>query len=537
MRAGERTQSRARPQQSQSRFTQNWGHPGGSPGPSPARSPARSAQSGRAGQPPRADLHDLPLWRGAVPAARSPWSGWDLAVPQAGPGQEAGGRRDQSESGFRGRPVRPRRVRLCATPRTAASLSIRRGPGNRGEPGRDFRRGGGASGAAGLPSGRWRFRRCGALVMAALRAALAASLAVARARPPPLGRRPPSARCSALAGAMEPAPRWLAGLRFDNRALRARCRWRRRPARRAPRPRRGQCPAASAARARAPAAAARRGAVGARAGAAGPGRAARRRRRRPRGARGRGCALQRQRAAAGAEPAAHCYCGHQFGQFAGQLGDGAAMYLGEVCTEAGERWELYKGAGPTPFSRCVWGAPAGEACGPGPQSELRRQRPGRGPRPGAVRGSRLRERPLRPRSGGAALRPFFGRAERLIPPRWPLPVLCSDKRPTDFGASSARDALVFTACPAGLPALRRSRLRLNADRAVGLPPPHTWHRGCLLTPSTWGQPCSGGRSEVALSVLLRGGSRCRPGSGSPPSRVPSCPASAVCPRLTVCSAL
>ena len=32
----------------------------------------------------------------------------------------------------------------------------------------------------------------------------------------------------------------------------------------------------------------------------------------------------------GMEPAAHCYCGHQFGNFAGQLGDGAAMYLGEV---------------------------------------------------------------------------------------------------------------------------------------------------------------------------------------------------------------
>ena len=27
----------------------------------------------------------------------------------------------------------------------------------------------------------------------------------------------------------------------------------------------------------------------------------------------------------GAEPAAHCYCGHQFGNFAGQLGDGATM--------------------------------------------------------------------------------------------------------------------------------------------------------------------------------------------------------------------
>jgi len=27
----------------------------------------------------------------------------------------------------------------------------------------------------------------------------------------------------------------------------------------------------------------------------------------------------------GSDPAAHCYCGHQFGAFAGQLGDGAAM--------------------------------------------------------------------------------------------------------------------------------------------------------------------------------------------------------------------
>lgn len=27
----------------------------------------------------------------------------------------------------------------------------------------------------------------------------------------------------------------------------------------------------------------------------------------------------------GVDPAAHCYCGHQFGYFSGQLGDGAAM--------------------------------------------------------------------------------------------------------------------------------------------------------------------------------------------------------------------
>lgn len=54
----------------------------------------------------------------------------------------------------------------------------------------------------------------------------------------------------------------------------------------------------------------------------------------------------------GSEPAAHCYCGHQFGSFAGQLGDGAAMYLGEVLGPRGGRWEMQlKGAGLTPFSR------------------------------------------------------------------------------------------------------------------------------------------------------------------------------------------
>lgn len=54
----------------------------------------------------------------------------------------------------------------------------------------------------------------------------------------------------------------------------------------------------------------------------------------------------------GAELASHCYCGHQFGYFAGQLGDGAVKYLGEVLNRKGERWEIQlKGAGPTPYSR------------------------------------------------------------------------------------------------------------------------------------------------------------------------------------------
>ena len=54
----------------------------------------------------------------------------------------------------------------------------------------------------------------------------------------------------------------------------------------------------------------------------------------------------------GTEPAAHCYCGHQFGYFSGQLGDGATMYLGEVINQHKQRVELqFKGAGPTPYSR------------------------------------------------------------------------------------------------------------------------------------------------------------------------------------------
>jgi uncharacterized protein YdiU (UPF0061 family) len=58
----------------------------------------------------------------------------------------------------------------------------------------------------------------------------------------------------------------------------------------------------------------------------------------------------------GSETAAHCYCGHQFGNFAGQLGDGAAIYLGEVINKKQERWEIQlKGAGLTPFSRTADG--------------------------------------------------------------------------------------------------------------------------------------------------------------------------------------
>ncbi len=53
-----------------------------------------------------------------------------------------------------------------------------------------------------------------------------------------------------------------------------------------------------------------------------------------------------------AAPLAACYGGHQFGNWAGQLGDGRAISLGEVIDVGGRRQELQlKGAGPTPYSR------------------------------------------------------------------------------------------------------------------------------------------------------------------------------------------
>jgi uncharacterized protein YdiU (UPF0061 family) len=79
----------------------------------------------------------------------------------------------------------------------------------------------------------------------------------------------------------------------------------------------------------------------------------------------------------GSTTAAHCYCGHQFGSFAGQvwqhviprrheivlasyynvqLGDGATMYIGEIINSSGERIEIqFKGAGKTPYSRTADG--------------------------------------------------------------------------------------------------------------------------------------------------------------------------------------
>jgi uncharacterized protein YdiU (UPF0061 family) len=58
----------------------------------------------------------------------------------------------------------------------------------------------------------------------------------------------------------------------------------------------------------------------------------------------------------GMQPYAARYGGHQFGHWAGQLGDGRAITLGEVLSPDGIRRELQlKGAGKTPYSRTADG--------------------------------------------------------------------------------------------------------------------------------------------------------------------------------------
>ncbi len=58
----------------------------------------------------------------------------------------------------------------------------------------------------------------------------------------------------------------------------------------------------------------------------------------------------------GMRPYSACYGGHQFGHWAGQLGDGRAITLAEGVGTDGARWELQlKGAGPTPYSRTADG--------------------------------------------------------------------------------------------------------------------------------------------------------------------------------------
>ncbi|HEX5477434.1 MAG TPA: YdiU family protein [Burkholderiales bacterium] len=72
-----------------------------------------------------------------------------------------------------------------------------------------------------------------------------------------------------------------------------------------------------------------------------------------------GCAVEvlgGNRVLPGMQPYAARYGGHQFGHWAGQLGDGRAITLGEVRARDGSRQELQlKGAGPTPYSRTADG--------------------------------------------------------------------------------------------------------------------------------------------------------------------------------------
>jgi uncharacterized protein YdiU (UPF0061 family) len=66
--------------------------------------------------------------------------------------------------------------------------------------------------------------------------------------------------------------------------------------------------------------------------------------------------LAGNRLLAGMDPHAACYGGHQFGNWAGQLGDGRAIGLGEVVDVNGRHQMLQlKGAGPTPYSRTADG--------------------------------------------------------------------------------------------------------------------------------------------------------------------------------------
>jgi len=62
-------------------------------------------------------------------------------------------------------------------------------------------------------------------------------------------------------------------------------------------------------------------------------------------------ALSGNTVAAGMSPLASVYSGHQFGVWAGQLGDGRAHWLGEMETPSGPMELQLKGAGLTPYSR------------------------------------------------------------------------------------------------------------------------------------------------------------------------------------------
>ena len=63
------------------------------------------------------------------------------------------------------------------------------------------------------------------------------------------------------------------------------------------------------------------------------------------------CALSGNQLLPDSQPLASVYSGHQFGVWAGQLGDGRAILLGELQTQQGPQEFQLKGAGKTPYSR------------------------------------------------------------------------------------------------------------------------------------------------------------------------------------------
>ena len=64
----------------------------------------------------------------------------------------------------------------------------------------------------------------------------------------------------------------------------------------------------------------------------------------------------------GSAPLASVYSGHQFGVWAGQLGDGRALWLGEFDTPMGPQEIQLKGSGPTPYSRHADGRAVLRSC-------------------------------------------------------------------------------------------------------------------------------------------------------------------------------
>ena len=179
----------------------------------------------------------------------------------------------------------------------------------------------------------------------------------------------------------------------------------------------------------------------------------------------------------GMEPYAACYGGHQFGTWAGQLGDGRAISLGEVVNAAGQRWELQlKGAGRDallPLGRRARRPPLvhprvslQRGDGAPRRSDDARAEPGGDRRPGRARHV-LRRAPA-------------GRAGRDRLPRRPLvPALRQLRALRGARRGGAPDPARRLHAPASLPRARRAVARDLRRLADGDLPPHGRPDGAL----------------------------------------------------------